>query len=824
MEHELTQETLLAFMQTAGAVSKNDIAAAFKIKGDVRIALKDILREMDDSGQIIKVGGQRYTIPEGLPDVCPLRIVTITLDGDLIAEPMEWDTDRQGPRPKVLVDADSKDHGTLTEGDRILARVKPDTNPSKDIPLALSQKSQDADDDTESEDDSENIIILPTYTAKIIRRIDADTTMIIGEVIKTKTGYAVRTLQKRNSDTHDVLESNLNGAKIHDLVRAHLSHTPGEETPHVRIETVIGSASDPRVMSLVAAHELGLRTEFPAQVLKESEKLPRPTMGDERIDLRKISLVTIDGEDARDFDDAVFAELDENPENPGGYHLIVAIADVSYYVRAGSALDDEAYKRGNSTYFPDRVLPMLPESISNDLCSLKPKEDRYCLAVHLWIDKNGVMTNHKFMRGLMRSVARLTYTQVQNAYNGKPDDTTEPLLRPIIFPLYDAFKLLQKARLARGTLELEMPERKIVVDDNGAMSGVAIRERFDSHKLIEEFMVLANVAAAVALQKKKAPCVYRVHDRPSFEKIQNLRTYLDTFGVSVPKGNVDEPEQLAQILRQAKGKPFAQLISESMLRSQMQAHYSTDNIGHFGLALNHYAHFTSPIRRYADLLVHRSLINAYGFGPGALDDETRIKMPVMCEHISITERASMEAERNTVDRFTAHFLADKIGQTFPATISGVTRFGLFVRLADTGADGLIPMRMLEGDFFIHDERRHALIGRRTGVIYRLGAKISVELIEAAPLAGALMFRAVGDMGADIPGFELTVDPQELDAIARNQTAARAHRDGKGLPRGGRSGPSQGRGRDDRGGRPGGRPSSGPSRGKPSGKPRSKGKF
>ncbi len=809
MEHEITPKTLLAFMQTAGAVSKNDIAAAFKIKGDVRIALKDILRDMEESGQIIKVGGQRYSIPQGLPDVCPLRIVSVTLDGDLIAEPMEWDTDRQGPRPKVLVDADAKDHGTLAEGDRLLARVKEDT----DVILGKPRKGRDPGSSATQTDEGPGSPLrgvrddtLPTYTAKIIRRIDADTTLIIGEVIKTKTGYAIRTLQKRNTDTYDVANTELNGAKIHDLVRAHLSKTRGEETPHVRIETVIGSASDPRVMSLVAAHELGLRTEFPSNVLKESENLPRPTLADHRADLRKIPLVTIDGEDARDFDDAVFAEPDDNPENPGGFHLIVAIADVSYYVRAGTALDDEAYKRGNSTYFPDRVLPMLPEALSNDLCSLRPKEDRYCLAVHMWIDKNGMMINHKFVRGLMKSVARLTYTQVQNAYNGKPDDLTEPLLRPIIFPLYDAYKLLQKARLARGTLELEMPERKIVVDENGAMAGVAIRERFDSHKMIEEFMVLANVAAAVALQKKKAPCVYRVHDRPSFEKIQNLRTYLDTFGVSMPKGNVDEPEQLAQILRQSKGKPFAQLISESMLRSQMQAHYDTDNIGHFGLALNHYAHFTSPIRRYADLLVHRSLITAYGFGPGGLDDETKIKMPAMCEHISITERASMEAERNTVDRFTAHFMADKIGQSFEATISGVTRFGLFVRLDDSGADGLVPMRMLEGDFFVHDERRHALIGRRTGVVYRLGAKVVVELIEAAPLAGALMFRAVGDMGADIPGFELTVDPRELDVISRNQTAARAHRDGKGLPRGGRSGPpgSKPRGkpfdRNDRGGR------------------------
>lgn len=777
MIQELTPKTLLAFMSEAGAVTKNDIAAAFKIKGDVRIALKDILRDMTDAGQIIKIGGQRYTIPQGLPEVMPLRITSVTLDGDLFAEPAEWDTDAQGPKPKIEIEADAKDHATLSEGDLILARIKKD------------------------EDD--------TYTAKIIRRIDTATASIVGDVIDTKRGHAVRTLAKRGADHFDIADADLNGAKAGDLVRAEITRARGADTHFARVLQVIGQVGDPRVISLVAAHELGLRTEFPAAVVQEAEKMPRPTMGDDRHDLRKIPLVTIDGEDARDFDDAVFAEPDENPENPGGFHLIVAIADVSYYVRTGTYLDAEAYKRGNSTYFPDRVLPMLPEGLSNDLCSLKPKEDRYCLAVHMWIDKTGLMIRQKFVRGLMKSVARLTYTQVQAAYDGKPDTTTEPLLRPIIFPLYEAYKLLLKSRLARGTLELEVPERKILVDDTGAMCGIAIRERYDSHKLIEEFMILANVAAALALQTKKAPCVYRMHDRPSFEKIQNLRTYLSTFDIDVPKGDVDEPAQLAVILNKAKGKPFAQLISESMLRSQMQAHYATDNIGHFGLALNHYAHFTSPIRRYADLLVHRSLISAYGFGPGGLADDTRAELATMCEHISITERASMEAERNTVDRFSAAFMADKIGATFTATISSVTRFGLFVRLTETGADGLVPIRMLENDFFIHDERLHALIGRRTGIVYRLGAPIRVELIEAAPLAGALMFRAADEMGADIPGYELHINPETYrppfatrekgGPRDRGQGRGRSDRNergggprGKGKPGGARKGPRQGR--------------------------------
>ncbi len=769
MKNELTPSTLITFLREQGPSTRTTIAQAFGIKGDIRLALKDILNDLDDAGKIIKVGGQRYAVPDGLPDVAPLRITSVTLDGDLIAEPTDWDTDAQGPRPKVMIDADSKDHASLAEGDMILVRVKRNDDPVDDAQAA--------------------------YTGKIVRRIDASTTTIVGDIIKTRTAYAVRTLAKRGADHFDLAESDLNGAEPGQLVRAEIIRGRGTDNTRARVLSIIGAVTDPKVISLVAAHELGLRTEFPDAVVKEAEKMPRPTMGDGRIDLRKIPLITIDGEDARDFDDAVFAEPDDSPENPGGFHLIVAIADVSYYVRPGTALDDEAYKRGNSTYFPDRVLPMLPEGLSNDLCSLKPKEDRYCLAVHMWIDKNGLMIKHKFLRGLMKSAARLTYTQVQAAYDGKPDATTEPLLRSVIFPLYAAYELLKKARATRGTLELEVPERKILVDDTGAMCGIALRERFDSHKLIEELMVLANVAAALALQTKKAPCVYRVHDRPSFEKIQNLRTYLSTFGVDVPKGDVDEPAQLAAILKKSKGKPFAQLISESMLRSQMQAHYSPDNIGHFGLALNHYAHFTSPIRRYADLLVHRSLISAYGFGPGGLSDDERLGLANMCEHISLTERASMEAERNTVDRFSAAFMMDKIGATFTATIASVTRFGLFVRLTETGADGLVPIRMLENDFFIHDERLHALIGRRTGIVYRLGAPIRVELIEAAPLAGALMFRVTDELGADIPGYELNIDPQTY----RPPFEPREKRTGGG----GRDRGGNDRGRFDRGGRPGG---------------------
>ena len=489
--------------------------------------------------------------------------------------------------------------------------------------------------------------------------------------------------------------------------------------------------------------------------------------------MRPIALITIDGEDAKDFDDAVFAEKDKD-----GFHLIVAIADVSYYVRPGSELDKEAYKRGNSTYFPDRVVPMLPEALSNDLCSLRPKEDRACMAVHLWIDTKGNLKKHKFVRGLMRSAARLTYDQVQAARDGITDDSTDTLMKDVINPLYEAYAVLAAARDTRGALDLDLPERKILIDDNGRMTGVAVRQRYDSHKLIEEFMILANVAAAEALENKKAPCVYRVHDRPSADKLDGAREFIEAFGLSLPKGQVTRPAQLNMILKKAADTPSPHLINEVILRTQSQAVYDPENIGHFGLALRRYAHFTSPIRRYADLLIHRSLIRAYGLGPGGIDEGEIAALEEKAGHISQTERTSMEAERASVDRFAAAWLSERIGAEFHGRINGVTRFGLFITLDESGADGLVPIRTLPQDFYVHNEHQHALIGRRTGRLYRLGAPVTVRLIEADGLTGSTVFELVGNEGADIPGLRLSTMKK-----GRRRPERRGERKKQGKPRG-----------------------------------------
>lgn len=501
---------------------------------------------------------------------------------------------------------------------------------------------------------------------------------------------------------------------------------------------VLGDMNAPQAVSLIAIATHEIPSEFSREAIKEAEAAQPVTLGN-REDLRNIPLVTIDGEDARDFDDAVFAE-----ETGNGWHLIVAIADVAHYVTPGSSLDRDAFARGNSTYFPDRVVPMLPEALSNELCSLKPNVDRACMAAHLWLDKEGELTRWQFTRGLMRSRARLTYTQVQQAMDGQPNEVTAPLLDRVLRPLYAAYACLMQARLKRGTLELDLPERKVAIGKDGRVASINIRERFDSHKLIEEFMITANVAAAAQLEKKRGTCLYRVHDKPTELKLEGLRDFLDTLGISlVPKKQL-HPRFLTQILENSAGGPHAQVINEVMLRSQAQAIYSPENIGHFGLALARYAHFTSPIRRYADLVVHRGLIRALSLGPDGLTDHEIEKLDDISEHISTTERRSAAAERDAIDRFITLFLQDRVGETFPARISGVARFGLFARLDETGADGIIPLESLPNDHYWHDEKRQCLTGRRTRQTYRLAQPVVVRLEQADRLTGSMAFSILNE--------------------------------------------------------------------------------
>ncbi|MGB9657499.1 MAG: ribonuclease R, partial [Pseudolabrys sp.] len=493
-----------------------------------------------------------------------------------------------------------------------------------------------------------------------------------------------------------------------------------------------------------AVHAHGIPSVFRRETQQDADAA-RPATLQGREDWRQVPFVTIDPPDAKDHDDAVHAEPDSAPNNPGGFVIDVAIADVACYVRPGSALDREALARGNSVYFPDQVVPMLPERISNDLCSLRPREDRPALAVRMIIGADGRKHSHTFHRILMRSAAKLSYQQAQSAIDGHSDTDTETLVEPVLAPLYAAYEAMKRARNERQPLDLDLPERKILLKSDGTLDRVITPARLEAHRLIEEFMILANVAAAETLERARVPLIYRVHDEPAMEKVQALREFLATLDISFPKGGVLKPELFNRVLARVKGRDAEQLVNEVVLRTQAQAEYSAENYGHFGLNLRRYAHFTSPIRRYADLIVHRGLIRALKLGNDGLPDGADQKaLAEISAQISATERRAMLAERETADRLVAHFLADRVGANFEGRISGVTRAGLFVKLRDTGADGFVPARTIGDEYFRHDEKSHAMVGSRSGETYRLGDPVTVKLVEAAPVAGALRFEILSE--------------------------------------------------------------------------------
>src|SRR6266446_304470 len=586
--------------------------------------------------------------------------------------------------------------------------------------------------------------------ARIIRVLGPANSRIVGVFHRGSEGGKVVPVDRRNRAEYRVMERDAGGAADGELVvTVEESSAVRVRFPQARVIERLGHSSDAGVISLLAIASHDIPTEFPIAAIAEAEAA-RPTPLAGRADLREIPLVTIDGSDARDFDDAVWAEPDSDPGNRGGWHLVVAIADVAWYVRPGTALDREAMRRGNSVYFPDRVVPMLPEALSNDLCSLRPGADRPCLAVHLWIDATGRKREHRFERGLMRSAARLTYEEVQAAHD---DRRASPLAPERLTALYGAFAALATARDRRGALELEISEHRVVLDSEQRPAAIIPLIRLDSHRLIEEFMVLANVAAAEELEARRQPCMYRVHDAPDPEKVEELRALLveiEIVGLSFAKGQALKPELFNRVLRGVAATPAAALVNELVLRCQAQALYSPNNIGHFGLALHRYAHFTSPIRRYADLIVHRALIggaNAAGHEivAGALPSNAdRDQLAAVAEHISTTERRAAAAERAAIERYRATLLARSVGSVFGGRISGVAEFGLFVTSAENGADGLVPISTLSGDYYQCDRSRQRLIGQRSGRVFRIGDEVSVRLVEADGIGGRIVFHIEKD--------------------------------------------------------------------------------
>ena len=575
------------------------------------------------------------------------------------------------------------------------------------------------------------------FEAQVVRVLPKEAARrIVGVFVPAPHGGGViEPVSHKVKEHYRVDAGDVNGAVAGDVVRASLMQKGGPHgLPQARIEERLGAQDSPHAASLIAASIHQLPMEFSAAALAEAEKAPLPLPEPGREDLRDVPLVTIDGEDARDFDDAVFAEPDTDAGNPGGFHLIVAIADVARYVAPESALDKEAFERGNSVYFPDRVIPMLPERLSNGLCSLKPGEDRYCLAVHLWIDASGGTRRYRFTRAIMRSHARLTYTEVE-------ESQTAADAGALVAGLYAAYHALALERDRRGTLAIQLPEYKVVFGADGTVADVAPRQPLESHRLIEAYMVAANVAAANFLIAAHAPGIYRVHERPSEEKIMNLRTFLKLAGYALPKGTL-APAQLNRVLEQAKNRSNMLLVHTTVLRSQMQAYYSSQNLGHYGLALTQYCHFTSPIRRYADLVVHRSLAAVIERGPhmGVADGLTTGGLAATALHISETERLAMAAERDAMDRYRIAFMARHVGGVFPGSITGVNEYGLYVTLTSNGITGFVPVNLLGRDFFAYNKGLACFQSRSGKQRFALGDALTVRVAEANAMRGNLIFK------------------------------------------------------------------------------------
>lgn len=717
--------------------AKRDIAKAFGIKGAARIDLKRVLKELEAEGHLEK-RKRSYRDPDRLPPVSVLLVTGPDKNGDLFAKPMEWQG--EGQEPVVLVIPRASDPA-LGEGDRILARL------------------------TLVKGDDHH------YEARLIRRIGTNPKSVLGIFRKSAEGGRILPIDKGADREWQVAADAAGGAKDGELVEAEQAGPKNRlGLQRARIVERLGDPSEPKAVSLIAIHQHGIPDHFPDEVMAEADRA-KPVGLKGREDLRDLPLITIDPSDARDHDDACFAHADDDPDNEGGHVLWVAIADVAAYVTPGSALDREARKRGNSTYFPDRVVPMLPDRLSGDLCSLHEGVPRACIAVRMVLDADGEKLRHDFHRGLMRSPASLHYEEVQDAIDGTPNDRTGPLLEDILKPLYAAYEALRRARERRQPLDLDLPERKIILSDEGKVESVAFRDRLDAHKLIEEFMVLANVAAAETLLKKDTPLLFRIHEEPSPEKLESLRETVQAAGYTLAKGQVLQTAHLNRLLDAAAGSEDAELINLSTLRSMTQAYYAPQHIGHFGLALRSYAHFTSPIRRYADLLVHRALITAHGWGKDGLSMEDIENLEQTGQHISDTERRSMMAERDTTDRYLAAFLSDRVGAELTGRISGVARFGAFVKLDETGADGLLPMRAIGREYFHYDAEAGTLMGADTGMTLGVGQRVTVRLAEAVPVTGGIALELLAVEGEEVA----RADPTRKTARNPRRKATKAKR-------------------------------------------------
>jgi ribonuclease R len=690
---------------------KREIARAFGLSGQHKIDLKRLLRDMADEGLIDSSPGRAFHQTGGVPKVTVLRVAQVDDSGAVWAVPEQWHAETPPPRLRIL---ERDKRSALGIGDRVLCR-------------------------TEAKGDG--------FIAHPMKKLARSAELALGVVKQEGTRFWLSPVDKK--ERRELFISDLKDAEVGDLVLCEVSGRPPRVS--ARVDAVLGDPFAPRSFSLIAIHKHGLRAQFAQEAIDEAHRVATLPLG-EREDLTHLPIVAIDPEDARDHDDAIWAE----PDGEAGWNAIVAIADVSFYVRPGSELDREARARGNSVYFPDRVVPMLPEELSADICSLKAGEQRAAMACHLGISKDGELKSWRFTRAKICVVANIAYEDAQAAIDAAAEErievsspaclmpevegpVSEEIVEKALKPLWACWRALFAARQKRAPLELDLPERRVMLDEKGRIMSIAPRDRLDAHRLVEDFMIAANVAAARALEAKKAPVMYRVHEPPSREKLVALKDYLKTFGIEFALGQVVKPGTFNRIIERVGDGDGRQEIMEQLLRTQMQARYGPERLGHFGLALATYAHFTSPIRRYADLLVHRSLVSAYRLGEGGLPPHDEERFEQIGEQISMLERRAMEAERETIDRYVAAYLADQVGQLVECRITGVQPFGFFAAVEDLGGDGLVLAKDLGNEYFRYDEAARTLVGDETGETYRVGQRLTLRLAEANPVSGSLRF-------------------------------------------------------------------------------------
>jgi len=739
-----TRDEVVAFIKDSPvAVGKREIARAFGLSGAEKIGLKALLKELEIEGVIERAAGRTYHVGGQLPKVAAVRITKVTADGDIFGEPEVWEHPGKPPAVKIV---ERGRRASLGVGDRCVVRI-------------------------ETRGDGR-------FRGHVLKRLERKIENVLGVVRRSGREWRLEVADKRLRAEFLVPPDHLNGAEHGELV---LAEPMGRGRPlglqPVKVIERLGDPFAPKSFSLIAIHQKGIPTEFSDAALAQAEASSRQDLG-EREDLRHIPFLVIDPVDARDHDDAIWAEPDDDPRNKDGWTLGVAIADVSYFVRPGSALDQDARERGNSVYFPDRVVPMLPHALSSGACSLTSDADKAALVCLMKVSATGQIRSWRFTRALIRCAVNLSYEQAQGAIDGNADAHTAPHLKGL-WNLWGGWGALKAARDAREPLDLDLPEKRVILDDRGRIVEIRTRERFDAHRVVEDYMIAANVAAAKELEKHHASGVvgvYRIHEPPTQEKLVSLKDYLESLEINLALGQVVSPAVFNRVLERTKEEPFAEQIAEQILRTQTQAYYGTESVGHFGLALTSYAHFTSPIRRYADLMVHRALVRALGLGEGGITDEQVKHLAATAEHISMTERRAMEAERDTVDRYIAAYLSERIGETFPGRVTGVAKFGLFVTIEGLGGDGLIPISTLGDERFHFDEASRRLEGGWTGASFFLGQKLTIRLVEANPVTGGMRFELVEKPEGEGPtGARARPRPRPADRGRRRTGGGRNRR-------------------------------------------------